>query len=621
MKYYTYWQESMFREFNLTPEKVRQLPVTELVEYSHFLFRYNNLVDMRDLFSHLADKVGSNRIIDKHTKQDMMDRFVKYFVNYTVPFMDTPHLVNNFIRENDVVKYLANRFDEPNSFETVMELAMKYGDRTFFHEYILDALKKYQLNNFNQLPSSYSAKNVKKIADTLKEKVKTGNVIQPTDKTYEILMAVMKYHGMVNEMQEIPCSAKNHYITDAICGLKSDGNQNFYSNQVQTLFPTKEDKNSDLYAVSMIKALLKEGDTESALRVLDENERAQTAKIAAIQDYYIKVFDHIYNNEDKNIRKVGFLPDVLKEREERIKKEIEQASLQSEYSKKKLIEKYDKISAQKNLPMSYSDFKKKHFGLVKTLKNQTQQLMLMKMVKAAVADCDYDKINTLFDYLLVNKEEEQLRDNIRKKIDAFEKIYDPEYLPQSPQEAEHPLRVLLRYIRKPKDDIDTLVNKYILLVPDLQQKLNKIKDRKEFLHKNIRNMIKERDAMFMTSSTFELVSHFDKKAAEELSMANVFSDQHLDKIQAVFENFAYLDSKFPFLSNFLGPITDIEEKMNLTEEQITKARLEFMNNPDKTYEQVIAEVLTPIDEGIEDAMENILGKFSLNSEIFTKLIA
>lgn len=516
LKYYTYMHECIFKEFNLTPQKIRELPVAELNEYSNFLFPYNNLVDLRDLFSYLVKKVGTNRIIDKHTKQDMMDRFVKYFTNYTVPFMDSAHLVNNFIRENDVVEYLANRFDEPNSFETVVDLALRYGDRTIYHDFMIEKLNKYQSENRGALPHSYSQANVLRMLKKLDQKVRDKEMPQPNDKTLELLLSIMKGHGMIQDMKAMPCKMRNHYITEAICRAPADGSPNFYSNQVKELFKGKKERSTPLYTACMMKALLKEGDTESALRVLEEGERALSGKKAAIDQYYIKVFDHCFNQEDSTDRHVSFFPDLLKEREARINQEIERAGQISQYEKNRLIKKYEKSNPNKKLPVSYSDFKKKHFNMVKTLKNYTQQMMLSKMVKAAIANSDYKKVNDLFTYLLVNKEEEQLRKSLREMIDAYSKTYDHTHQVTSAEEARDPLRVLFTYLKKPHDDIDALVNKYILIVPEVHNRFTKIRERKEFLHKNVREMISEHEAMFLAQSNIDVLKYVDPQDLEKI---------------------------------------------------------------------------------------------------------
>lgn len=301
-----------------------------------------------------------------------------------------------------------------------------------------------------------------------------------------------------------------------------------------------------MYAVCMMKALLKEGDTEAALRVLSEYENAHIANQSAIESYYIKVFDHVFDPQDSSVRKVSFLPDLLKEREARIQNEIKKAGEQSEYKKKQLIEKYSNINVNNNLPMSFTDFKKKHYNMIKMLKQTTQQMMLMKMVKAAVSENDYEKVNTLFDYLLVCKEEEQLRDKIRAKIERYADIYDSTYAPNTPGEMNHPLRLLFKYLRKPGDDIETLVNKYLLIVPDLHQQVSNtggsIRDRKEYLRKEVKNIVKEHEALFLSSAIKDFAKHLDPNVLESLEL-NINDEKALAAFSTAASNFEALCGK------------------------------------------------------------------------------
>jgi hypothetical protein len=453
LKFYVNKQESLFKEFDLTPEKVRTLNHSEIQEYSNFLFPHSDLVDMRDLFSYLVKRVGSNRIIDNHTKKDIMQNFIKYFVDYTIPFMDTSHLVNNFIRENDVSLYLANKFDEHDSMQNVLDTAFKYGERPIYHDFIMQKLKDYQNENFGRLPASYTKPNIMNYT----KKLDTRNKNKPTDKTNELLLMLMKNNNMMEEMKHIRSPLSNHYITEAICGLKSDGSSDFYSKQVTQLFNSKKSKHSDLYHSCMIKALLKEGDIESALRVLDEGDRTKIGRKAAIEKYYINIYDHCFGKTDTNDRHVNFLPDLIAEREQRISKELERASRVSQHEVNRIKERVKKTDVSDNLPVSYSDFKSKHFNMVKTLKNNTQQMLLMKMVRSAVKDSDYKHINKIFSYLLVNKEEEDLKRLTRNRIEAYSKIHSPNYERLSFKEANDPLRILFDYVKKPYDDIETLV--------------------------------------------------------------------------------------------------------------------------------------------------------------------
>lgn len=472
MKYYVYRQECLFKEFNLTPESLRKMSASEINEYSNILFPHNNLADLKDLFSYLVKRltlrdtsklnsneiIGSNRVVDNHTKQDLMQKFINYFTKYTVPFMDSPHVVNNFIRENDVADYSAGKFEEPNSFESVMELSLSYGERNVFQEFILDHLKKYKNRNFGHLPSSYSKKNIKKYTQNLNKRIKNREITQPSDKTNEILLSLMQHHKMIEEMKELSGPLKNHYISEVICSLESDGSVDFYSRQVQKLFKSKAAKESDLYTACMMKALLKEGDISSAMRVLDEGEKSQVGRKQAIENYYVNIYDHCFGEKESKERHVEFFPDILKERSLRMKKDLERAGRVSQYQKKLVAEKYSKVNLQENIPVSYTDFKERHYNMMKTLKNNSQQMMLMKMVKSAIKDSDYKNINQLFTYLMVNKEEEDLRRGVRNKIEAYSKLHKPSQKLSSLKEANDPLRVLFTYVKKPYDDLNTLVS-------------------------------------------------------------------------------------------------------------------------------------------------------------------
>jgi hypothetical protein len=193
------------------------------------------------------------------------------------------------------------------------------------------------------------------------------------------------------------------------------------------------------------------------LRVLDEGDRSKIGRKAAIEKYYINIYDHCFGKTDTNDRHVNFLPDLIAEREQRISKELERASRVSHHEANRIRERVKKTNVSDNLPVSYSDFKSKHFNMVKTLKNNTQQMLLMKMVRSAVKDSDYKHINKIFSYLLVNKEEEDLKRLTRNRIEAYSKIHSPNYERLSFKEANDPLRILFDYVKKPYDDIETLV--------------------------------------------------------------------------------------------------------------------------------------------------------------------
>jgi len=290
-RYYTKVHKDILINNRLTPEKLRKMTPSQLEPTAKKIFHQNNLIDMKDLFEYLVRRVGTNRIVDKESKQEVMDELTNYFIDNTTPFMDFAEYTNNFVRENDIAKYLSNRFDEANSFDRVVDSAIKFGDRTLFHEFIGDQLQKYQHKNNNKLPDSYSKQNVLRKIDELNAKVKSGELPKVNEMIWDsIILQVMKHHKMINEMKKIDSSAKNHFLTDAICRLKSDGSADFYSSQVKALFKAEGQGEGQLYTLSMIKALLKEGDMDAALRLIEQSDNNETQKKKNTDLQYLQVY-------------------------------------------------------------------------------------------------------------------------------------------------------------------------------------------------------------------------------------------------------------------------------------------------------------------------------------------
>lgn len=88
LKFYTYYQKCLFNHYGLTPEKINTLDFSGLVNFSHLLFQNTNYVDT----GYLIKRLDGNKIIDRHTRKDVLKGVVEYFVDYTVPFMDMPHV-------------------------------------------------------------------------------------------------------------------------------------------------------------------------------------------------------------------------------------------------------------------------------------------------------------------------------------------------------------------------------------------------------------------------------------------------------------------------------------------------------------------------------------------------
>lgn len=108
-----------------------------------------------------------------------------------------------------------------------------------------------------------------------------------------------------------------------------------------------------------MKALLKEGDLKSAMRVLEEGEKSQEEKLRHLDNHYLNVYSKFFDRAQPKEEKVEFLPELLQEFQNKIKDEVAKAGEVSQYAKKVLIEKYQNFDLKPFHPVSFSDFKKK----------------------------------------------------------------------------------------------------------------------------------------------------------------------------------------------------------------------------------------------------------------------
>jgi hypothetical protein len=249
LKYFVQVHKLLFQKYDADPRKIRAMNIETLRKGVDKLMPFTNLVDMKELFGYLVHKIGTNKIIDKETKQDVMDDVVNYFVDYTTPFMDMAEYNNCFIRENDVARHFANRIEDDNSFEKIIDTSLKYGDRQLFQEYMVDEITKYQHRNNGRLPQSFSKTKVLKKWNQVKKLLDSGK-LKPEEASWDLIMLIaMKHHKMIDEMKQVPSNLQHHFVTEAICGLESNGSSDFYSRQVKSLFNTKSSKNSQLYTL------------------------------------------------------------------------------------------------------------------------------------------------------------------------------------------------------------------------------------------------------------------------------------------------------------------------------------------------------------------------------------
>ena len=330
----------------------------------------------------------------------------------------------------------------------------------------------------------------------------------------------------------------------------------------------------------MMKALLKEGDINSALRVLEDGERNTDSRKNTIDNFYSKIYDYCFNEENHGDQYVAFIPDLIREREKRINQEIEAASKISAYEKEKVLSKYKTLNPNSKLPVSYSDFKNKHYNMVKTVNNYTKQMMVMKLVNAAVEEQDFRKIDNFFTYLLVTKEEEQIIKSIRANIEAYSKTFDPQRSPKSLSESKDPLRVLFKYFKKPTDDIDSLVQKYILIHPGLKQRIDKIRERKDYLYKSIKGAIKEKEAQFLADSGINDL--------QDLTFIEDFNNLNFDLTNE--KSREALDKMLKQYQKLMESMTETEKASGLPAQEIFKARKIYEKDSSQNYNEILDQV-------------------------------
>lgn len=216
MKYFVQVHKLLFQKYKADPQKLRTLNVETLRKGVDKLMPFPNLIDMKELFGYLVNKIGNFKIIDKETKQDVMEDAVNYFIEYTVPFMDIAEYNNCFIRENEVARHFANRIEDYNSFDKIIDASIKYGDRHLFQEYMMDEILKYQHRNNGKLPESFSKENVIKKWKQVKKLLDTGK-LKAEDASWDLIMlTAMKHHKMIDEMMQVPSNLQHHFVTEAI---------------------------------------------------------------------------------------------------------------------------------------------------------------------------------------------------------------------------------------------------------------------------------------------------------------------------------------------------------------------------------------------------------------------
>lgn len=85
-----------------------------------------------------------------------------------------------------------------------------------------------------------------------------------------------------------------------------------------------------------------------------------------------------------------------------------------------------------------------------------------------------------------------------------------------------------------------MINKYILLVPDVHSKIEKLRERKQYLHNVVKGFIREKDALYLTDGNIDKLKYFDKDHLKELQqlkfdITDSKSTEALNKLNKYYE--------------------------------------------------------------------------------------
>ena len=265
-----------------------------------------NLVDMRELFSHLVARVGSQTFIDPHTKSDPVESLIDFFTSPEVQAIS--HLSaegTTSINMADICTYLINHADQANSFSKVTKVMLKLdsssqGSAQFSSE-MIQKLKEYQASK-QKLPKSYTTGSIREFyikVKSLDRKV--------SEKTAEFLLYLFKCNGMVaesidlcenyhqlvegleTEEQARLSDIRNYYMSDCLLTLEKSGKP-YYDVIKKAVFQSEQAKGA-AYVASMTKAYFKDGNAQTALDFFEKEIQARVERAVDQEEHLVKLFD------------------------------------------------------------------------------------------------------------------------------------------------------------------------------------------------------------------------------------------------------------------------------------------------------------------------------------------
>lgn len=134
-KYYTYYYGCrLAKESRSLGKPVSQLTEQEKYELNSRVFNHSSLVDMKSLFGHLVESLGTRQAIDPVTKDDALWRIVEFFtrpgVKDIAQFGQTSY---NTLSDKDIAAYLSNRVNDSKAFEKITQVLVNLQDRENLH--------------------------------------------------------------------------------------------------------------------------------------------------------------------------------------------------------------------------------------------------------------------------------------------------------------------------------------------------------------------------------------------------------------------------------------------------------------------------------------------------------
>jgi hypothetical protein len=132
-KYYTYYHQCRMSKVggNLSSEGERFAANTKV-------FNAPSLVDMRALFGHLVERLGTKQAIDPVSKEDALWRVVQFFNSRGIrEISQYGKTAYNTIADEDVAKYLNNRLSDSRGFDKVTHVLLRNPENAGLHDQVL----------------------------------------------------------------------------------------------------------------------------------------------------------------------------------------------------------------------------------------------------------------------------------------------------------------------------------------------------------------------------------------------------------------------------------------------------------------------------------------------------